>query len=231
VKCGCAPTIKKGRQAQACWTDSDPLGFYVLTLLIVESTLTIVLTAAGFDSLYKWYGFLCMIGVFAAVVLIVTVLTFFNPRNLLYGKEEHSTPQIEPSALKDQIEDIIHQRVKSECLTVEDNRAKLAEALGIPPQELYTEDKTRQGRMRLVMEKVMNWKDEIKDPDEIKVFMALDGPKYTWRTVSAVARQTGVPEDRVLEILERYNMRLTRLSEIPSASGTPLVGLLERVGA
>ena len=57
-----------------------------------------------------------MIGVFAAVVLIVTGLAFFSPKNLLYGKEEHSAPQIEPSALKDQIEDIIYQRVKIECL-------------------------------------------------------------------------------------------------------------------
>jgi len=76
----------------------------------------------------------------------------------------------------------------------------------------------------------MNWKDVITDPDEIKVFMALDSPKYTWRTVSAIARQTELPEERVLQILAKYNMELTRLSEIPSASGTPLVGLLERVG-
>jgi hypothetical protein len=76
----------------------------------------------------------------------------------------------------------------------------------------------------------MRWKDVITDPDEIKVFMALDGPKYTWRTVSAIARQTGLPEQRALQILRKYNMQLTRLSETPSASGTPLVGLLERVG-
>ena len=31
-----------------------PLGFYVLTLLIIESTLCIVLTAAGFEQSYKW---------------------------------------------------------------------------------------------------------------------------------------------------------------------------------
>jgi hypothetical protein len=110
------PRSKKGDRLKTVGQIQTPLGFYVLTLLIVESTLTIVLTAAGFDALYKWYGFLCMIGAFAAVVLIVTVLTFFNPRNLLYGKEEHSAPQIEPSALRDQIEDIIHQRVKSEYL-------------------------------------------------------------------------------------------------------------------
>ncbi len=76
----------------------------------------------------------------------------------------------------------------------------------------------------------MKWKDVITDPDEVKVFMALDSPKYTWRTTSAVARQTGVPEDRVLEILAKYNMELTRMSEVPGASGVPLVGLLERVG-
>ena len=76
----------------------------------------------------------------------------------------------------------------------------------------------------------MKWKDVITNPDEIKVFMALDGPTHTWRTVSAIARQTGLTEDRVLQILSRYNMELTRLSEIPSASGTPLVGLVEKVG-
>ena len=93
-----------------------PLGFYVLALLIIESTLCIVLTAAKFEQQYKWLGFLCMIGVFAAVVLIVTVLTAWRPKNLLYGKEEHSIPQIEPSALRDQIEDVIFERVLPEYL-------------------------------------------------------------------------------------------------------------------
>lgn len=96
-----------------------PLGFYVLALLIVESTLGLVLTAANFGEEYKWLGFLCMIGVFAIVVAIVTILTAWKPKNLLYGKEEHSLPQIEPSALQDQIEDIIFARVRRECLNVE----------------------------------------------------------------------------------------------------------------
>jgi len=77
----------------------------------------------------------------------------------------------------------------------------------------------------------MNWKEVVKDPDEVKVFMALDGPSYTWRTVGGIARHTGLNEGRVLEILAKYDMRLTRLSEIPSASGNALVGLLEKVGA
>jgi hypothetical protein len=75
----------------------------------------------------------------------------------------------------------------------------------------------------------MTWKEAIKDPTEIKVFMALDGPQYTWRTVGAIARQIGLPEDRVWKILSKYNQEFTRLSDVPSASGKPLVGLLERV--
>lgn len=107
---------KKGDRPKILGQIQTPLGFYVLALLIIESTRGMVLTFAGFDQYYKWYGFLLMIAVFIAVVLVVSGLTIFNPKNLLYGKEEHSAPQIEPSALRDQIEDIIHQRVKSEYL-------------------------------------------------------------------------------------------------------------------
>ena len=77
---------------------------------------------------------------------------------------------------------------------------------------------------------LMNWQETVKDPDEISVFMALDGPEYTWRTMSAIARQTGLSEPRVAQILAKYNLRLTRLSETPSISGSPLVGLIEKVG-
>jgi hypothetical protein len=57
-----------------------------------------------------------MIVFMAANLTIVAVLNFSNPKNLLYGKDEHFAPQIDPSALKDQIEDIIAQKIKSECL-------------------------------------------------------------------------------------------------------------------
>ena len=77
---------------------------------------------------------------------------------------------------------------------------------------------------------LVDWKKTVKDPDEIKVFMALDGPNYTWRTIPAIARQTGLPESRVAQILAKYNLKLTRLSEVPSLSGDALVGLIEKVG-
>jgi hypothetical protein len=113
-----ARTVRRSR-AKTLQQIQTPLGFYVLALLIIESTLCIVLTGAKFEQDYKWLGFLCMIGVFAAVVIIVTALTAWKPKNLLYGKEEHSLPQIEPSALRDQIEDIISERVKGECLKID----------------------------------------------------------------------------------------------------------------
>ena len=77
----------------------------------------------------------------------------------------------------------------------------------------------------------MRWQETVTDPDEIKVFMALDGPEYTWRTMSGVARQTGLSEARVAQILAKYNLKLTRLSETPSVSDSALVGLIEKVGA
>jgi len=39
-----------------------------------------------------------------------------DPKRLLYGKEEHANPALEPSALRDQIEDLIQANVKQECL-------------------------------------------------------------------------------------------------------------------
>jgi hypothetical protein len=76
----------------------------------------------------------------------------------------------------------------------------------------------------------MNWKDTVTDPDEVKVFLALDDPNSTWRTIWGIARQTGLSEQRVAEILKKYNLTLTRLSETPSLSGSALVGLIEKVG-
>jgi len=77
----------------------------------------------------------------------------------------------------------------------------------------------------------MRWQETVTDPDEIKVFTALDDPENTWRTVGGIARQTGLSEVRVAEILAKYNLKLTRLSERRSVSGSALVGLIEKVGA
>jgi hypothetical protein len=76
----------------------------------------------------------------------------------------------------------------------------------------------------------MNWRETVTDPDEVKVFMALDRPGYTWRTIGGIARETGLSSDRVGEIVSKYNLNLTRRSKVPSLSGQALVGLSENVG-
>lgn len=95
---------------------ATPLSFFVLTLLIVETTLGLLLVKGNFSEEKKWIGFLWMAGIFVGVVGFVALMTVFNPKNLLYGKEEHSNPQLDQSALKDQIEDIIVAKVSPGCL-------------------------------------------------------------------------------------------------------------------
>jgi hypothetical protein len=95
---------------------TTPLGFYVLSLLIVEATIGLVLTASKLSEAHVWWGLLVVIGLFLFVFVVVTALVIWNPKNLLYGKEEHSNPALDPSALRDAIEDTIAAKVKSECL-------------------------------------------------------------------------------------------------------------------
>ncbi len=95
---------------------STPLGFYVLSLLIVEATIGLVLTASKLSAEHVWWGFFVVVGLFLLVFLVVTALVIWCPKNLLYGKEEHSNPALEPSALRDAIEDTIAAKVKPECL-------------------------------------------------------------------------------------------------------------------
>ena len=101
---------------------TTPLPFYVLALMIAEGTLCIVLTASKLNEEKVWLGFLWMIGVFMGVVVVVTLFAWFNPRHLLYGTEERSNPELEKSALRDQIEDLIYANVKEECLQMTEKR-------------------------------------------------------------------------------------------------------------
>jgi heme A synthase len=93
---------------------STPLGFYVLSLLIVEATIGLVLTASKLSEDHVWWGFFMAIGLFLLVFIMVTVLVIWFPKKLLYGKEEHSNPALEPSASRDAIEEIVTAIVKTE---------------------------------------------------------------------------------------------------------------------
>ena len=71
-----------------CRTEKEipPLGFYVLSLLIVEATIGLVLTASKLSAEHVWWGFLIAVGLFLLVFIVVTVLVICFPKNLLFGK-------------------------------------------------------------------------------------------------------------------------------------------------
>jgi len=106
----------KGNRVDIIRSITTPLGFFVLALLIIEATLAAVLSCSKLSEEHVWDGFICMLITFAATILVVALFTWFNPKNLLYGKEEHSNPPLDRSALKDQTEDLIVKNVKAECL-------------------------------------------------------------------------------------------------------------------
>lgn len=93
-----------------------PLGFYVLTLLILEGTLSIVLTCSKLTEEHIWSGFLWMVGMFIGVVVLVTLFVWKKPERLLFEQEQYLPPELDPSALRDQIEDLIYKNVKPESL-------------------------------------------------------------------------------------------------------------------
>lgn len=67
----------------------NPLGFFVLALLIVEAFLTLVLTYANIKEEIKptfiWVG--CIL--FLIVVIMVCLLVWFKPENLTFDKTAH----------------------------------------------------------------------------------------------------------------------------------------------
>jgi hypothetical protein len=107
------------RNTKSSWSNilrtiQTPLAFYALALLIVETALCVTVGLVEKDQKLTVFGWI--IGVFGAVIGIVTALVIWDPKRLLFGKDEHANPLLEPSALRDQIEDLINANVKSECL-------------------------------------------------------------------------------------------------------------------
>lgn len=72
---------------------TTPLGFFALSLLIVEGFLGIVLIASGMDSKYKFWGMLIGTALFVLVVVGVGFLVWFKPENLTFGEESYLEKQ------------------------------------------------------------------------------------------------------------------------------------------
>jgi hypothetical protein len=106
------------REIRLCRSAREsPCNQSITTPLGIEATLTIVLTSSKLSEERVWFGFLWMVGIFIGTLAVVTLFAALKPQNLLFGKEEHLAPMLEPSALRHQIEDLIQGNVKPEALT------------------------------------------------------------------------------------------------------------------
>ena len=68
---------------------SSPLGFFALSLLIVEGFLGIVLVYSGMGYSSKFWGMIIGAALFVIVVAIVSLLVAYKPKNLIFGEESH----------------------------------------------------------------------------------------------------------------------------------------------
>ena len=65
------------------------MGFHVLALLIVESFLAAVLIFAEIPTSERMTGVWVGAGMFALVIILVTLLVWHKPDNLTFDKEAH----------------------------------------------------------------------------------------------------------------------------------------------
>jgi hypothetical protein len=68
---------------------TSPLGFFVLALLIAETMITIVLVGSNLEQSQKFYGLLLGVSMFVLVVILVTLLVWFKPENLIFDRDAH----------------------------------------------------------------------------------------------------------------------------------------------
>lgn len=72
-----------------------------------------------------------------------------------------------------------------------------------------------------------DWRKVISDPIEIKVFEALEDPRWEWRTLSALSRVSGLDHEGARRIFRKYPS-LIRLSVVPAPNGEELYTLQRR---
>jgi hypothetical protein len=68
---------------------NSPLGFFVLTLLIIEGFLAIILKESQLSSDQKFWGMLIGVFLFLLVIVIVAILVWCKPQNLTFAGSDH----------------------------------------------------------------------------------------------------------------------------------------------
>jgi len=69
---------------------TSPLGFFALSLLIVEGFLGIVVIGSGenLEPLHRFWGMILATGSFAMVIIIVSLMVWLIPENLTYKSSD-----------------------------------------------------------------------------------------------------------------------------------------------
>jgi hypothetical protein len=81
--------IERSKYSQIIGSINRPLGFFALALLIAETFLATVLIFSDLSENYKVYGMFTGAGMFFFVVIIVALLTWIAPKNLMYDQFGH----------------------------------------------------------------------------------------------------------------------------------------------
>ncbi len=72
-----------------------------------------------------------------------------------------------------------------------------------------------------------DWRKLVTDPQEMRIFQALEDERWHWRTIGALAKASGMQHEEVRRVLEKYPT-LVRKSLVPSQSGEELYTLQQR---
>jgi len=72
-----------------------------------------------------------------------------------------------------------------------------------------------------------DWRKVITDSKETKIFEALEDPQWEWRTVGALAKISGLSNEEVRKVLNKYP-KFIRKSLVPSQDGEDLYTLQQR---
>ena len=69
-----------------------------------------------------------------------------------------------------------------------------------------------------------DWRSVVTDPQHVRIFEALEDPRWEWRTLSALARASGLNAEQTLRVLNTYPTFVRRFA-IPGPNGEELFTL------
>jgi hypothetical protein len=72
-----------------------------------------------------------------------------------------------------------------------------------------------------------DWRQVVTDSGEVRIFEALEDPRWDWRTITALSRASGLDAEETRRVLRKYPV-LVRQSAVPGPKGEELYTLQSR---